>query len=96
MPNQPDILTKHPLTLRQIITLIAFAISATFTVTKIYDRFETMEREIQSLQEQDKIQFENIKKDIERLDERITKTTGRNADKLTEVLQEINKDSNNK
>ena len=107
MHEEKDILKKHPLNLHQIITVVVFAVSATFALTKIYDRFETVENrqkanyeafeaELEAIKNYDKMQFEalhelieknytTLKDDIEKVDGRVTKTTGRLQESLNEL-----------
>ena len=53
MSTTNDILTKKTWTTKQVAFIIWAAISATFVLTKIYDRFEYLEREVKVDQERE-------------------------------------------
>jgi hypothetical protein len=50
MPNIED---RKILNVRQMIIVLLSAISMTFTVTKIYDRFELLEKDMQKIDQVD-------------------------------------------
>lgn len=90
--ENPDILKKHPLSLQQIIALLFFAISTTFGATKIYDRFQLMEAE-QKLEKEyvrEELTKLNIKIDdvYHKNNERTTKITKRNLDRIEQLEEE--------
>ena len=73
-----NFLNKKLLTLAQTLVLVGAAISATYTVTRIYSRFE--------LQEANDVRLEQK---IDDVDARLTKIGGRNADAIKELDNKV-------
>ena len=77
MEDSKNIMNKRILTLAQTLILLGFAISATHTVTRIYDRFELGEANDVRLEQR-----------IDDVNERVTKIGGRNADAIKKLQDE--------
>lgn len=67
-------MTQKPLTLAQIVSLCGFLIIGTFYVTRIYSEFQDAKEERLLLDQK-----------IDYVNDRLTKITGRNADKIDEL-----------
>lgn len=77
MEDSKNIMNRRVLTLAQVLILLGFAISATHTVTRIYDRFELAEANDVRLEQK-----------IDDVDNRLTKIGGRNADAIKKLQDE--------
>lgn len=90
MPNtELDILQKRMFTTKEVLTILALVASATFTLTTIYNRFlliESIQTEQNENFHSEMDQFkEYYEERIEILDDRISKTTKRNSDRIDKL-----------
>lgn len=96
MDNQNDITKKRvPFSWAQFIAIIFFAVSSTFALTKIYDRFELLEAEHHAYEEIMNEALKTLDSKIEENDvaqtRRLDTKTGRNAEAIEKLQGKVGK-----
>lgn len=86
---------RVPFNWGQFIAIIVFCITSTFTITKIVDRFESVEKQQALDQKLNKEAFEAVYQYIKEMDEdqtrRLDTKTKRNSDAVQKIADELEK-----